>query len=854
MGELAEELKNLIRKWVDDRGIVVWYDPEGIYEPIFQELDGEGLEKFQYQDSLFRLRRETDPLLERETRPRAVVYLPMERSRAGYAMVELEKAGTVIYPGAQTGHNTRLEVLAKAVLKRYLPEDKAEEIRRQISEKKLTLEEIESVIENARHVVPEVLRLIFGTDDPMEISLAFLSDGSFSEKVGKRAAVTELSTLLGTQFGLQFKQTNSVEDLRRELRRAVLIGELIDSLEGEAPESLVRYQPPEQRSLKGLYLQVPKRWRQRRDLLEAYEESADLTEAEFRLGSMDIKGLTPRSADTFRFAAEAILRTAEERIEEEDSSSALDVLERSSKAFWFGTDPGLAFKHDFLSQVAKLILKSQEIYKELQKAELEAQEMVERYASGDSPWFRLDQLQRKVEQDYEHYEARDAEEADRLERIMARARQSFGQSASTMADRFQEALKKSGFSCGRVMRQREIFKKVVEPLLEEGKVAYVCVDALRYEMGEQLADELRRKAEVDLSPAVATLPTVTGVGMASLLPGAEGAISLSVGAGNVLGLNLEGKKVITREERISILRERVKGETVTAVVDELQKRTHKLKNALENAAFAYVTSQEIDSLCESGNDSMARDVMEQVLARLRRAIGNLASYGFANIVITADHGYLFGEEVESGMKVDPPGGKTLVLKQRVWVGEGGSSSESFRRVRGKDLGLEDGVEIAFPRATACFKVKGGGRSYFHGGISLQEMVIPVLVLRAGEQLATRKGRKKPAINIHLDRKKVGRYFRVKVEWPGQGSLLEEEMRLKAVLRIEGKEKGKAIAADKGFDAASEEFTIVSGQENVVTVIVDEDVSGQHTGSLHLIDADTGAEVAVLEDIFIDITF
>jgi hypothetical protein len=95
---------------------------------------------------------------------------------------------------------------------------------------------------------------------------------------------------------------------------------------------------------------------------------------------------------------------------------------------------------------------------------------------------------------------------------------------------------------------------------------------------------------------------------------------------------------------------------------------------------------------------------------------------------------------------------------------------------------------------------------------------------------------------------------VKVEWPGQGAFEQEEIRLRAILKIEGEERGKAIAASQGFDAATEEFTIVSGQENVITVIVDEKVTGRHVGSLHLLDADTGAELSVLEDIEIDITF
>jgi len=854
MGELAEELKNLIRKRVEDRGIVVWYDPENLYQEVFEEMDEEGLRKFKFEGSLFKLKRDTDFLLEEESRPKAVIYLPLERASVGHALVEYEKAGATIYPGAQTGHNTRLEVLARAVLKRHLPESKAEEVCRQISEKRLNLKETESIIESASHVVPEVLKLLFGSDDPIEVALSFLSDKQYDEEIVRKGAARELASLFSNHFGLALQEIEEPDGLRRELRRSALIGEFAAGLKGEAPKELSRYIQPWESTQSELLLQIPKRWRHRKDLTESYEEAANLTEKEFHLESLKIKDFNAKTADVFHCMAEKILACAEVEIQEGKPSDALDLLGETQGIYWFEADPGLAFKRDFLGQVAELIIKSREISQELKGAKLSAQEMAERYTKGESPWFKLDQLQRKVEQDYEHYEAKDEEESDRLEKIMAMARHSFSDTVRAMADAFQEELQRSGFSGGSIMRQRDIYREIVEPLLEEGKVAYFCVDALRYEMAEQLSAELAKWGEVELRPALATLPTVTGVGMASLLPAAEGPACLSAGGGKALGLKLEGKDILSRDDRIRHLKEKAARETVALYVEGLQRPTRKNKTALDKASLAYVTSQEIDSLCEAGNDPLARSVMEEILTRLRKAVKTLASHGFERIVITADHGYLFGEEVEAGMKIGPPGGKTAELKQRVWIGEGGSASDSFIRAKEKDLGLEGELELAFPRGTGCFKVKGGGRSYFHGGISLQEMMIPVLVLRAGELLTAGKRRGKPAIKLSLDRKKVARYFRVKVEWPGQGAFEQEEIRLRAILKIEGEERGKAIAATQGFDAATEEFTIVSGQENVITVIVDEKVTGRHVGSLHLLDADTGAELSVLEDIEIDITF
>ena len=51
-----------------------------------------------------------------------------------------------------------------------------------------------------------------------------------------------------------------------------------------------------------------------------------------------------------------------------------------------------------------------------------------------------------------------------------------------------------------VLRQRDIFEKQVKPLLGEGKVAYVWVDALRFEMARELCLLLKDDFKVEIQP------------------------------------------------------------------------------------------------------------------------------------------------------------------------------------------------------------------------------------------------------------------------------------------------------------------------------------------------------------------
>ena len=44
------------------------------------------------------------------------------------------------------------------------------------------------------------------------------------------------------------------------------------------------------------------------------------------------------------------------------------------------------------------------------------------------------------------------------------------------------------------------------------------------------------------------------------------------------------------------------------------------------------------------------------------------------------------------------------------------------------FGVDSDLDITTPRTFACFKAKGGAPAYFHGGLSPQELIMPVVVM------------------------------------------------------------------------------------------------------------------------------
>ena len=126
-----------------------------------------------------------------------------------------------------------------------------------------------------------------------------------------------------------------------------------------------------------------------------------------------------------------------------------------------------------------------------------------------------------------------------------------------------------------------------------------------------------------------------------------------------------------------------------------------------------ITSQEIDELGEADNTAQARLQIDGVLSHLRRGLRVLADQGIKTIVLVADHGHLFADEMGEDMKIDAPGGKVEDLHRRVWVGVGGNSGTVVFANFAEPRWEWTANSTLRPRGLSpVFKSPGGGRAYF----------------------------------------------------------------------------------------------------------------------------------------------
>lgn len=867
MGKVSEHLYDLLQKQLKDYGIVVWYDPDEAYGTFMETLAIANAKIFRWKDSFFRLRHEVDDFLEfvdeqgrpnpeSHVPPTLVVYIPRDRQQSRQALVELEAAGVVMEPGANPWQrNTRLQVIADHVFRKIAP-DQAENIRKQVEDGLLSLEELDKLSMEVDAIQTGAIKLIFGTASLMDVAVGFAASQEYDKAIDSKQALSELAGLFENGFGFQSLERSSSMQLRKELQRLLLMG---DTLCGEAqPEAAERYSalhfPDNPQHIERIR-EACSVWRSRTDFRPAYVESARFVEDEMKVAEIHFQVDRLAAMHTFPVFEQKLIRHAEENLLKAKPQDVLHLAVKRKGGFWSIQEPNYQLRWALLENGARLLMLCHAIRNELKKVKDNPGEMLQRYTEGEEPWYLLDKTYRHLERQYSYLDIEIREDHGHLEKLMALLRQDYTQTVEACSHRFTRALEKAEFEVRGFLTQDRVYSEKVAPLVAGGeKVAYFIVDALRYEMGLELVEGLKEEFNVTTAVGMAQLPTITAVGMGALMPEADKGMEMVEAAGGKIVVVVGGMALKDRAARIKHFQSRSGVDVLALKLKELVKPSRKRQQEVKDARLILVTSQEIDLFGEEIEDeSEARVIMDEVLDKLRKAIRHLSVLGVQAFVVSADHGHLFGETIEGGMLMDPPGGKTAELHRRVWIGQGGAAGDGFIRVSSSQVHLGGPFELAFPKGVGCFKTKGGGGAYCHGGATIQEMVIPVISME--RRKTPPYSLKTTAVKLSMDKAKITtRFFSISTIYHrihGMGSAAE--IRIRVAVRANRKEVGTVAMAVYGFEEGTKEILLKDGEPNALTLMLTDD-KGIESVTVHILDAISQVELAKSEPIPVNIAF
>ena len=260
----------------------------------------------------------------------------------------------------------------------------------------------------------------------------------------------------------------------------------------------------------------------------------------------------------------------------------------------------------------------------------------------------------------------------------------------------------------------------------DNRVYVIISDALRYEVAASLTEQLRRETQskVTLDSVQGIFPTITKFGMAALLPHNE----LNVVPKNNGGVSVLADGASTEMPN----REKVLKSAHNESVALQYKNIIKLKRADRQALVkgmdvVYIYHDKIDEASHTA-DNLVFPACDDAIAEIKNIVRIICNeFGGTRIFITADHGFLY---TYSPLTEDDKVDKTSFNQQDVEYGrryaimQKGVKPDYLLPVKFVDDKSE--FDAFTPRENVRIKMSGGGLNFVHGGISLQEMVVPVI--------------------------------------------------------------------------------------------------------------------------------
>ncbi len=292
--------------------------------------------------------------------------------------------------------------------------------------------------------------------------------------------------------------------------------------------------------------------------------------------------------------------------------------------------------------------------------------------------------------------------------------------------------------------QAKFFDLYVAPVVKDGRTKAVVIisDGMRYEIAEELASLIRGENRFDasISAVLGSLPSYTQLGMASLLP--QSSLELDPNALPVLADGMPTNGTANRDKILQA----VKGHAISAA-EVLAMSGNELRELYSKHQIFYVYHDRIDAAGDKApTERTVFEAAEETLRELLVLVKKWTSANATNILITADHGFLYQDmplEQAYYISEKPQGDSVTKTNRRYVLGRSLKPSPSFMTFTSAQAGLVGDLDIQIPKSIHRIPQPGAGTRYVHGGASLQEIVVPVVTVNK-----KRKGDIRP-VNVDL---------------------------------------------------------------------------------------------------------
>lgn len=461
-------------------------------------------------------------------------------------------------------------------------------------------------------------------------------------------------------------------------------------------------------------------WKQIQQHAPSFKEWSTRLEAEMHVVS-HLDGLTDiekiLDADGFQAFERKIIHSLCQAFAAGASKDAIvPALNRRRGSFWYPLH-----EHGY-----KALENAVELRELIAGAELNVDSLATGFARYTQTWWRIDQVYRRFCTHIRRYP-----QTGLMERIVTWAEKAYVNNfLLPLTDRWSDCVLSSMTWAGAGLTSHtDFFDRYVRPFIDKGQKVFVVIsDGLRYEAAQEFAVRLRNEDRwtCDVEAVLGSLPSYTQLGMAALLPGQVREIEPDTGT-----VLLDGRSTAGIENRAEILRTAMSGRATALQAEhflELNTKTDG-RALMRDHDVVYIYQNVIDATGDSPKtEAKTVDAVERALDELLVIIKKVANINATNMILTADHGFLFQQDdvADEDMVTLPPANEWSFRSRRFALGKGVQAAPRVKLFESTELGLAGSFTAAFSLSLGRFPQKGSGKRYVHGGTALQEVVIPVL--------------------------------------------------------------------------------------------------------------------------------
>lgn len=282
-----------------------------------------------------------------------------------------------------------------------------------------------------------------------------------------------------------------------------------------------------------------------------------------------------------------------------------------------------------------------------------------------------------------------------------------------------------------VGKQRDFYGHYVRPVVKKNSRAFVIIsDALRYEVAAELSESIVRTTNgtAKLEAVQAIFPSITKFGMAGLLSGHALSVNDRM---DVLVEDMPTRSTAEREKILCVGNPKSVAVQYSEVLNMKRAQRRELVSGKE---VVYIYHNTIDAIGDKVSTEQkvfetCEDALQEISSLLRIIINDMQG---TDIFITADHGFLYTysplAESEK-VSINSFNGDVYEVGRRYAVTAPSTTVEHLIPVQ-LDMGMNGSpIKGYTPQDSARIRISGGGENYVHGGISLQELVVPVIVFK-----------------------------------------------------------------------------------------------------------------------------